>query len=322
MRLILPGILLLVAGCDVRSTVGFDDREELSTAVSCPDDSALARCVTESCTVANIFDAPTGSISVVVDSENIFFRRSQTVLGKRPLDSDAIEDVVTDLASLMRMTSDDTHVFWTEQDGRVRGVPKAGGAPFVAGEVFGNPTELVTDSDHVYWVLPELGQVAMAPKPMGEATQIGGQSSPQAVAVDANHVYWINFGTGSFDGELVRTPRGDLSGAEVIRSGLDAPVTLALGSDAIFFASMHTLYRMPRPSGEPTAIASGFDDIKAIRVVRDVIYGAGMEGLWQVPVMGGEPNVLEVRPMSALTVACSGVYASGWFEPAFVRYAP
>lgn len=322
MRLILPVILLLCMGCDVHSTVGFDDREELSSSLSCADDSALARCRTEPCVVSDIFDAPSGSISVVVDAENVYFRRSETVLGKRPLESDAIEDVVTDLSSLIRMTSDETHVFWTENDGRVRALPKAGGPSFEASKVFGNPTELVTDSEHVYWVLPDMGEVAMAPKPMGEGTQIGGQSSPQAVAVDASHVYWINFGTGAFDGELVRAPRGALSGAEVIRSGLDSPVTLALGSDAIYFASMKTLYRMPRPSGEPTAIASGFGDIKAIRVTKDVIYGVGMEGLWKLPVTGGEPTVLEPRPMSALTLACSGVYASGWFEPAFIRYAP
>jgi hypothetical protein len=316
-------LMLPLLGCDVHSTVGFGDLEELSTSgVSCAADSPLARCGDGPCVVSDIFDAPNGSISVVVDSEHVFFKRSQTTLGKRPLASDTIEDVVTDLDSLMRMTADATHVYWTEQDGRVRGVPKAGGPPFDASEVFGNPTELTTDSEHVYWVLPEIGEVAMAPKPTGEATQIGGQSSPQAIAVDATHVYWVNAGTGALDGQLVRAARGVLSSAELVRSGLDSPLTLTLGSDAIYFASMNTMYRMERPAGEPIPIVSGFQDIKAIRVYRDTIYGAGMEGLWRVPVSGGEPSVLEKRPMSALTLACSGVYGSGWFEPAFIRYAP
>lgn len=315
--------VLTLVGCDVHSTVGFGDLEELSTSgVSCADDSPLALCGAGPCVVSDIFDAPEGSISVVVDSENVFFKRSQTALGKRPLGNDAIEDLVTDLDSLIRMTADATHVYWTEQDGRIRAVAKTGGPSFEASKVFGNPTELTTDGEHVYWVLPDIGEVAMASTPSGEATQIGGQASPQAIAVDATHVYWVNAGTGALDGQLVRAPRGVLSSAEVIRSGLDSPLTLTLGSDAIYFASMNTLYRMERPAGDPVALASGFSDIKAIRVYRDTVYGAGMEGLWRVPALGGEPSVLEKRQMSALTLTCSGVYGSGWFEPAFIRYAP
>ena len=80
------------------------------------------------------------------------------------------------------MTIDDSYVYWTEIDGQVRGVPKSGGASFDAAYVFGNPTDITVDSEHLYWVLPEFGEVAMAPKPVGEATQISGQNAPQAIA--------------------------------------------------------------------------------------------------------------------------------------------
>jgi hypothetical protein len=32
--------------------------------------------------------------------------------------------------------------------------------------------------------------------------------------------------------------------------------------------------------------------------------------------------VLERRPMSAMTMTCSGVYATGWFDSTLIRYAP
>jgi hypothetical protein len=47
-----------------------------------------------------------------------------------------------------------------------------------------------------------------------------------------------------------------------------------------------------------------------------------MDGLWRLPAPFGAPDVLDRRPMSALALACSGAYATGWFENALVRYAP
>jgi hypothetical protein len=224
----------------------------------------------------------------------------------------------------MRMTIDASHVFWTELDGRVRGVPKAGGTAFDAGYVFGNPSDITADADHLYWVLPEFGEIAMAPKPAGEATHISGQSEPQAIAVDATHVYWINRGTmAGASGQLVRALRGNLASAEVIRSDLDAPIALALSDDAVYWASEHAVFRMPKDqSALAEPIASGLNEVKAIAAFGDTVYGAGMDGLWKVPATGGVQLSLDKRPMSAMTLACSGVYATGWFDATFVRYAP
>src|SRR5262245_16473227 len=122
---LLAAMVVLFGGCDVHSTVGFDDAKPIG--VVCPEDSPLARCDEGPCSAMNVFDAPKALRSTVVDSENIFFWRSETTLERRSLADGATDDLVTDLASPAYMTGDATHIYWTENGGAVRGVPKAGG---------------------------------------------------------------------------------------------------------------------------------------------------------------------------------------------------
>ena len=315
----------MLAACDVDSIVGYNDSEgALLGGEQCAPGAPLARCSNGPCVVTNLFEPRVGSITLAVDSDSAYVLADPLVLTKRPLDgAGPIVDLATTDSSLIRMTIDQSYVYWTELDGRVRGVPKAVGERFDAAYVFGNPTDITVDSTHLYWVFPEFGQVAMAAKPIGEATHIAGQDAPQAIAVDATHVYWVNAGAAPQTGQLVRAPRGNLAGAEVILTELDAPVVVALSDDAVYWASRHAVFRMPKQdSGVIQTVAAGFSEVKAIGVFGDTVYGAGMDGLWRAPATGGQPLELERRPMSAMTLACSGVYATGWFDSAFIRYAP
>jgi hypothetical protein len=318
-------LFLLLAACDVDSTVGYIEAEgALVGGVPCPADSPLARCSDGPCVVTNLFEPRIGSITLAVDSDSAFFLTDPVAIARRRLDGEESVDLATADSTLMRMTIDDTYVYWTELDGNVRGVPKAGGPRFDVGYVFGNPTDITIDTSHVYWVFPEFGQVAMAPKPAGDATHISSQDAPQAIAVDATHVYWVNGGTASQpSGQLVRAPSGNLASAEVVLSNLDAPIAIAVSDDSVYWASLHDVFRMPKnDSAVVEPVASGLTEIKAIAAFGDTVYGAGMDGLWRAPATGGEPLELERRPMSAMTLTCAGVYASGWFDSAFIRYAP
>jgi len=319
-------LLVLLSGCDVDSTVGFNERGgALAGGARCAADAPLARCSSGPCVVTDLFEPPRiGTVTIAVDRDNGYFVSSPVTLSKRSLDGGPIVELGTAESTLMRVTLDETFVYWTEQDGRVRAVPKAGGATFEAAYVFGNPTDITADDEHLYWVIPQFGQVAMAPTPSGEGTQISDQSDPQAVAVDATHVYWVNRGTAdASSGELVRARRGNLASAEVILSGLDAPITVAVSDDAAYWSSQHAVYRMPKAeNGVAETIVTDREDIKGIAAFGDTVYGVGADGLWRVPATGGEIRQLDRRPMSAMTLACSGVYATAWFENAFVRYAP
>ncbi len=310
-------LVLPLSGCDIDTTVGYNDGEgALVGGARCTTDAPLGRCADSPCVVTDLFDPPLGAITIAVDAASAFFLSGPQALARRPLAGGPSVDLATAESTLMRMTIDDRHVYWTELNGQVRGVPKAGGAAFDAGYVFGNPTDITVDSEYLYWVLPGFGEIAMAPKPSGDATHIGGQGEPRAIAVDATHVYWVNAS------ELVRALRGNLASAEVIRSDLEGPVAITVNEDAIYWASQNAVYRLRKGGGGVEPIAGAFAEVKGIAVFGDTVYGAGMDGLWRVPASGGEPFILDRRPMSALTLTCAGLYASGWFDSVFVRYAP
>jgi hypothetical protein len=162
----------------------------------------------------------------------------------------------------------------------------------------------------------------MARKPMGEATHISGQASPEAITTDATHVYWVNAGTGPLTGELMRALRGELTTAELVLSGLDAPLAIAASDEAVYFASSTAVFRWVEGATVAEIVATDLSETKGIVVYGSTVYGVGMEGLWKVAKTGGRWQQLERRPMSGIALSCSGVYATAWFETGLVRYGP
>jgi hypothetical protein len=318
-RLALP--LLLLTACDIHSTVGYDDAESGLAGRSCGD-AGIARCDSGLCAVTSVFAPPAGSITLAADEASLYFMADPNTLDRYTLRDGTSAFLATADSTLMRMTSDAENVYWTELDGDVRGVPKSGGSRFDASYVFGNPTDIAVDSTYLYWLFPEFGQIAMAPKPSGAATFISGQDGPQAITTDDTYVYWVNAGTGVMAGQLVRAARGDLTSAAVLLSGLDSPVAIAASGGAVYWASKTAVYRLPKAGAAPETVATGFSEVKAIAVHGATLYGIGMEGLWRAPASGGAWQELELRPMSALALSCDGVYATAWYENALVKYGP
>ncbi len=328
------GLCAVVAGCDARSTVGYNERRQAldaggavdaaaSGAVSCAESSPLAACSKGTCTVKVVYDTYRGNVSIAVDDDNVFYRSGPQAISRRSLrGGDPVE--LTTFELMMRLTADETHVFWTEQNGTVRAVPKAGGGAFDVANVFGNPLELAVDATHVYWVIPELGKVAMAPKGGGEPSHIVGQTFAQAITVDGAHVYWGNAGEGEKAGQIARAPRGNLSGAEVLLSNVEAPISIVVTDSWLVWASARGVFRVPKENfgAAVEELTSGLAETKRVVVYGDTIYGVGMDGFWSVPLAGGTRTTLEQLPMSAIALTCAGVYASGWFEPVLLRYAP
>lgn len=322
-RYLAPSFLLwlaLGAGCRVDATVGYNEGA-LVGGKACETD-ALGRCTDSTCAVTDLFDAPQGAVTLQADDTHVFFTTSQFTLAKRAIAGGATTELATTSTPLMRMTSDATHVYWIEQDGKVRGVPKAGGDFFEASYVFGNPKDIALDTTHLYWVLPDLGQVAMATKPIGQSTHISGQNWPSAITTDGGFVYWVNAGNLPNTGELMRAQQGDLKTAELLLSGLDAPLAIATAGGDVYWASKTSVSKLA--SGEPSAetLASELMEIQQLGVVGGALYGAGMDGFWSIPIAGGERTTLHPRPMSAMAVACSGVFASHWLENGLERYGP
>jgi hypothetical protein len=319
-RLLLFPLLLVSAGCSVDATVGYN-QTVLAGGVACRTD-ALASCEASTCAVSKLFDAPAGHVTLEADETEIFYSTSINTLARRPIaGGPAVELGATD-TTVMGMTSDATHVYWIELGGTLHGVAKSGGVPFEASYVVGNPSELTVDATHLYWVFPGSGRVAMAPKPIGDATHISGQDVPRDITTDATHVYWVNAGSAAATGQLMRARRGDLTTAEVMLSGLDAPVSIAVNDDAIFWASKTAVFRLNKRETTAQSIATGFGEITRIGLHGSTLYGVGSDGLWRVPVLGGERMVLHPRSMSALAITCSGVFSVHWLEDGLERYGP
>jgi hypothetical protein len=312
--------LLLLAACSVDATVGYNE-SALAAGASCEVD-ALEACEAGVCAVSTLFDAPAGHITLEADETDLFYSTGTLSIGRRPIAGGSTVELGSTSTAVRGMTSDATHVYWIELNGWLHGVAKNGGTPFEASYVVGNPTELTVDSTHLYWVIPGSGRVAMAPKPIGQATHISGQDVPRAITTDATHVYWVNAGTTAATGQLMRARRGDLTTAEVVLSGLDAPVAVASEGGALYWASKTAVFRLGKGETVAATVATGFSEITRIGVHGSTLYGIGSDGLWRVPSLGGERWVLHPRHMSALSIACSGVFAVHWLEDGLERYGP
>jgi hypothetical protein len=310
--------LLLPQGCSVEATVGYNE-SPLVAGLSCKND-ALASCEEGTCAVTSLFDAPAGHVVLEADDTDLFYQTDLFTIGRRAIAGGPTVELGSSTTVVRGMTSDATHVYWIELGGTVHGVAKNGGTPFEASYVVGNPTKLTVDATHLYWVIPGSGRVAMAPKPIGEATHIPGQAEPNDITTDATHVYWVNAGSAAAMGQLMRARRGDLTTAEVVLSGLDAPVAVVADSDAIYWASKTSVSRLVKGEAVAATVVAGLTDVTQIGVHGTTLYGIGLDGLWKMPVLGGERVVLHPRPMSGLAIACSGVFAVHWLEDGLERY--
>jgi hypothetical protein len=271
--------------------------------------------------VTDLFSAEAGILAIAVDDESIFFVSAPNVLGKLSIDGKQLVDLVTDATQLERFTIDLHNVYWTEQATKIRSVPKSGGATIDVAAFFGHPTAIAVSADYVYAVMPDSGQIVMVSRPSGTPFLLSGQSVPLAIAVDETHVYWLNQGaSGTRSGQLVRAPHGDLTSATVFLSNLDAPSTLTVTDDDVFWASPNAIMKVTKTGGSPEPIAGGFSDPTAIAVFDRDIYLAGSGGLSMTDVTSGNSLILDRRAMSSMTLGCSGVYATAWYERALIKY--
>jgi DNA-binding beta-propeller fold protein YncE len=315
-------LVAAVAGCDVSVTVGYNG-EGLSPGQSCSESAPLRACSSEPCVVSELGSAQMGKETLAVDADTIYFISEPNVLSKVPKGGGDVVALTSVHASLERMTLDDDNVYWTEFDGRIFRVPKAGGDAVNVTTIIGHPVPIALDGDDLYVAMTDSGEVAKIDKRTGATTSLAGLGAPTDLAVDGAHVYWINQGDpGGATGELVRAPLGDLTGAEVMLSGLEEPLALGVTSDSILWATYDRVSRLSRAGGDPEVFEVPFEEPKGVTEIGGVIYVAGALGLFRIDVDDGAVLALDARGFTGIALACDGLYGVGWFESVLIRFGP
>jgi hypothetical protein len=278
----------------------------------------LRRCGETDCVITELGPAHPGVLSVEVDAESIYLSLAADTLSKVPLAGGAGE-FLAPTYQMARLTADASHLYWTEFHGQVMRVSKDGGAsePFVYAD--GHPTALVVDESHLYVTIPDRSELAAVDLGSAQIRRLSGQAAPSDVTHDGSHVYWVNEGDGDGTGQLVRAPRGDIAAAEVLQSGLARPYRVAVDAARVYWLASGRLFAAEKAAGSPPEeLLSGLGEIHTVRAFEGVVYLAGEPGLLRVA--GGAPSLLDPRLITGLTLDCSGVYATGWYESFLIRY--
>jgi hypothetical protein len=136
------------------------------------------------------------------------------------------------------VVTDDTHVYWTENDatGRVMRKPKDSLEADPAQELAiaqGEPNQLVVDDTYVYWSNRAAGTISRALK-IGSAAEIllSAQGAPTVLALDATRLFWINSGTG----QVMRAAK-DGTGQQQLAGAQAGPTDLGLSADSVYWTA-------------------------------------------------------------------------------------
>jgi hypothetical protein len=305
----------LGGGCEVSSVVGENDPALTGpSTISCEDDATLRRCGKTDCVVTELGPAHPGVLSIEVDGAGIYLSLQAEELSRMPLQGGPGAFLAATV-QLSQFSADESHLYWTEFSGDIMRVAKDGGGSEVLVHADGHPTALDVDGDDLSFAIPDRNEVAMVDVPSRTLRRLSGQATPADVALDAAHVYWVNEGSG----ELMRAARGDIGAAEVLQAGLVQAHKVAVDGARVYWLAGDRLFAATKTAGAaPEELLAGIDEIHALRAFDGVAYLAGKYGLLRVA--GGAASVLEPRPITGLTLDCTGVYATGWYDSFVIRY--
>lgn len=192
--------------------------------------------------------------------------------------------LITGLSHPDSLAVDQTHVFFTTQNGTVQRLPKKGGVPDILAAGVGVPWSLVLHAGHVYWaerlqkVIQRTGKNGLG----GVQTLCAPQVNIDRLAIDNKGVYFvIPFDTlGMGPGSIGRVP---LKGGAVqwIAQDLHFPHYLFVTSDNVYFGQAESdgqkfvngsISQVPLDGGVPAELLNGEDVVQDLTVDADAIY--------------------------------------------------
>lgn len=219
------------------------------------------------------------------------------------------------------LTVDSTRAYWVNNEGAVRSVSLAGGAPVTLSMGQLNPSGIAVDDEHVYVATMGScplsncgsdGRVIKLPKAGGAPTVLADQQRRVfGIALSGDDLFLITGGSSSApmpDGEVLRVAKRGGPLAALV-SGV-TPLGLAADTNAVYFSTSSGVSRVSRSGGAATTLTS--QALTQLQVVGDQVLGARSttteSGVFSMPLTGGTPSALYTSPqVLALTADQLGV---------------
>jgi hypothetical protein len=137
-------------------------------------------------------------VSLAVDATNVYYAMvgSPSVVGTVPLGGGTTTLLATG-NNVQSVAVDATTVFFSPQSGAISSVPKGGGTvTAVANVVSSLALHLRMDGTNLYWVDPNLGEVATVPKAGGAKVTLYSGNVDQGFDLAGGTLYFQSYGAG------------------------------------------------------------------------------------------------------------------------------
>ncbi len=179
------------------------------------------------------------------------------------------------------IASDDTYVYWSENDvgGRIMRKAKAalvGDPPEVLATAQDRPTSIVLDDVHVFWTTHGDNSIRRILKVGGTVEQLTlSQSMPDGIVLDEDYVFFLNFGSG----QVLRVTK-EGSQMQQLAGSQGQLSNLGLSSDSVYWtdATAGEVRVVGKQGGSPTAIASGQNNPGSLALSADAVYWSNESG--------------------------------------------
>jgi hypothetical protein len=243
MRAPLAGGATSFVGMNGGWTVALDDTDVYSvdpagTVVACPKSG---------CTVPpRMIASGTGTMGIAVDDTNVYWVGSGVYAAPK---AGGAATTLTEAGAPYEVAVDAAYVYWTDNDGPVWRVAKAGGTPQKIADTTSQnsfqPMGIAVDCANAYFLTSD-GKVWQVPKD-GSAQPVvlasDGGNEPWGIATDAANVYYAANGPGGGGVESVPIGGGCVT---VLASGVGYVAGVAVDAQNVTFAAGGSVLSVPK----------------------------------------------------------------------------
>lgn len=192
---------------------------------------------------------------------------------------------------------DDQYVYWNNESGELRRVPKQGGTVEVVGTLSqaGMALDFALDSTDVYfaqWDGNDGGPLVRVQKDGGVPTTLASAFYGMGIAIDNTTVYWTEIPGTQDPGTIRSVPKDGGSPSLLATSYPDDPVFVRVDSAYLYYTRWDVsggVSRIPTQGGSATVLAS-VPYANDIAVDASDVYFTSQgssAGVWRVPKQGG-----------------------------------